>query len=220
MPDLSASALRTALLRPLPGHAAFADLSGYPRPSIEQALALVPPPRESAVLILVHPMGDTTHTLLMRRPVYKGVHSGQVAFPGGKREASDASLQATALREFAEETGADTKDFEVLGELTRIHIPPSHTLVTPVVAWAPQLGPLRPDPREVAALIDVPVSELLRKDILYSKTFRMGLDGSMREALYWNVNGEVVWGATAMMIAEFRAVLGHPLPPHRPLGRL
>ncbi|MBS1942133.1 MAG: CoA pyrophosphatase [Bacteroidetes bacterium] len=209
---LSPAKLRAALRGPLSGHAAFADLSGYPRPSIEEALALVPPPRESAVLILIHPVDGHDHTLLMRRPVYKGVHSGQIGFPGGKREPGDADLPATALREFREETGGGVEGFELLGELTRIHIPPSRTIVTPVVAWCAELGPLQPDPREVAQLLDVPLADLLRDDILRKKPVRIGLEGRTREVLYWDVQGETVWGATAMMIAELRTVLGHPLP--------
>lgn len=210
---LSPFELRTALRGPLPGHAAFADLSGYPRPSLEAALALSPPPRESAVLVLIHPVKGVDHTLLMRRPIYTGVHSGQISFPGGKREPEDDSLHATALREFREETGADTAGFEVVGDLSRIHIPPSKTLVTPVVAWSADLGRLRPDPREVAELLDVPLAELLRDDILRRKPFRMGLDGAERTAAYWDLNGQVVWGATALMIAELRTLLGHPVRP-------
>ncbi|MBP8824770.1 MAG: CoA pyrophosphatase [Flavobacteriales bacterium] len=176
-----------------------------------------PPPRESAVLILVHPVAGQDHTLLMRRPVYAGVHSGQIAFPGGKREAADASLIDTALREFREETGAATSAFEIVGELSRIHIPPSRTLVTPVVAWAPALGNLVPDPHEVDALLDVPLAHLLRNDILHRMPIPMGPGRMDRMAAYWDVNGEVVWGATAMMIAELRTVLGFPVSaPWRP----
>lgn len=209
---LSPHAIRSALQGPLPGHEAFVDLGGYPRPRPEEARAQNPPPRESAVLIVIHPLHGIDHTLLMRRPEYPGPHSGQIGFPGGKQEASDADLNATALREFREETGADTTPFQVLGQLSPIPIPPSRTVVTPVVAWTPALGPLVPDVREVAALIDVPLDDLMRDDILHRKPFRMGLDGTVRMAAYWDVRGEVVWGATALMIAELRTVLGHPPP--------
>lgn len=209
---LTPDILRVALDRPLPGHDAFLELSGYPRPSIEAALQMQPHLRESAVLILIHPVDGVDHTLLMRRPVYQGVHSGQISFPGGKREPDDPSLVATALREFTEETGAATTGFEIVGLLSRIPIPPSRMLVTPVVAWSADLGHLSPDSREVAKLIDVPFQELLRPDNLHRKSFPMGLDGAERMAAYWDIEGEVVWGATAMMIAELRTVLGHPLP--------
>ena len=205
---LSAEALREALNRPLPGHDAFAALSGYPRPSVEAALQLDPPPRESAVLVLIHSVQGVDHTLLMKRPVYDGVHSGQIGFPGGKREPGDRDLQATALREFAEETGADTAAFAVVGELSRIHIPPSRILVTPVVAWSAGLGPLRPDPREVDQLLDVPLPELLRDDLLKHRPMMLGTPRLEYNVAYWDVLGEVVWGATAMIIAELRAVLG------------
>lgn len=204
---ISPEELRSALQAPLPGYSSFAEFSGYPRPNIEEALRQDPPLRESAVLILIHPAAGVDRTLLMRRPVYQGVHSGQIGFPGGKREAGDIDLVATALREFGEETGGRTDNIQVVGQLTRIPIPPSRTLVTPMVGWAPQLGDLQPDQREVAALLDVPLSELLRPDILRRKTFRMGLKGEERMAAYWDIRGEVVWGATAMMIAELRAVL-------------
>lgn len=209
---LTPSALRAALKAPLPGYGSFTALSGYPRPTVEAALQADPPLRESAVLILVHPVDGVDHTLLMRRPVYKGVHSGQIGFPGGKKEPGDPSLLATALREFTEETGAPTDGFEVVGQLSRIPIPPSRTVVTPVVAWSSSLGRLAPDRREVAQLMDIPLHELLRNDILRRKPFTMGLDGAVRMAAYWDVRGEVVWGATAMMIAELRTALGYPVP--------
>lgn len=208
---LDPSELRKALLAPLPGHAAFAELGGYHRPSIEAALALIPPPRPSAVLILIHPVNGVDHTMLMRRPIYKGVHSGQIGFPGGKWEPEDPSLHATALREFQEETGADPSAFEIIGDLTRVHIPPSRTIVTPVVAWSPKLGTLDPDPREVDALLDIPLRELMRDDILRRKPFRIGPNGSERMGAYWDVKGETIWGATALMIAELRTLLGHPV---------
>lgn len=189
------------------------ELSGYQRPDLAEVLQRVPPPRESAVLVLFHPRNGEVHTLLMLRPTYDGVHSGQVAFPGGKREPQDVDLRATALREFAEETGGDSSGFAVLGELTRVFIPPSNALVTPVVAWADTLGALQPDPHEVEQLIDVPLSELLRADLMRRQRLFIKALGREAEVPYWDIQGQVVWGATAMMIMELRELLGglgHP----------
>lgn len=199
--------LRRAFSGTLPGHDAFLDLSGYKRPDLEAALRLDPTPRESAVLVLFYPQQEVLHTLLMLRPTYKGVHSGQVAFPGGRREPQDVDLFGTALREFEEETGATPTGLEMLGELSRIYIPPSHSLVTPYVAFASELGPTRPDPREVAALIETPVEELLRDDILKQREQYVQLMGRATQVPYFDVRGHVVWGATAMMLAELRELL-------------
>lgn len=198
--------LRRSLAGTLPGHDAFLELSGYKRPDLEAARRADPPPRESAVLALIYPKEGIAHTLLMLRPTYDGVHSGQVSFPGGRREPGDADLRRTAFREFAEETGA-VADAEVLGTLTPVYIPPSRSLVTPYVAIADALGPFAPDPREVAALIEAPLEQLLRDDILKRREQFIGIMGRAVEIPYFDVQGRVVWGATAMMIAELRELL-------------
>ena len=192
--------------RALPGHDDFRELSGYKRPDLDEVLRQVPPPRESAVLILLYPVNGELHTLLMLRPTYEGVHSGQVAFPGGHREGCDTDIRATALREFTEETGASHEGFEVLGELSRVYIPPSRALVTPVLAYTNELGPLRPDPREVAGLIPVSMASLRRDDSLKRTNLYIHVLGREAEVPYWDVDGHIVWGATALMIAELRAL--------------
>jgi 8-oxo-dGTP pyrophosphatase MutT (NUDIX family) len=199
--------LREALKGPLPGHDRFLELSGYKRPDLERARQLDPPPRESAVLALLHPRAGIWHTLLMLRPPYEGVHGGQVSFPGGRREPEDESLEHTALREFMEETGARGTAIEVLGTLSAVYIPPSRSLVTPYVGVATALAPLDPDPREVAELIDVPLHQLLRPDILKQREQYIQVLGRPTQIPYFDVNGHVVWGATAMMIAELRELL-------------
>ncbi len=199
--------LRRGLASPLPGHDDFLALSGYKRLDIERARAQDPPPRESAVLALLYPKAGELHCLLMVRPVYDGVHSGQVAFPGGKREAGDPTLMHTALREFKEETGADPSGAEVLGTLTPVYIPPSRMLVTPFVGYVERIGPWYPDPFEVARLIEAPLSLLLREDILKRRDQYIQIMGRTVEIPYFEVDREVVWGATALMLAELRELL-------------
>lgn len=205
--DRTLERLRTALKGQLPGHDSFLELSGYKRPDLERARKADPPPRESAVLALFHPRGNALHTLLMLRPDYDGVHSGQVSFPGGRREPGDASLEGTALREFMEETGATGTTIEVIGALTPIYIPPSRSLVTPFVGITDRLAPLAPDPREVAELIDTPLDLLMRDDILKRREQFIQVMGGRVQIPYFDVQGHVVWGATAMMIAELRELL-------------
>lgn len=200
--------LRRVLSEPLPGHDRFMAMSGYERPDVEEALKREPAPRESAVLAMLYPREGMLHTLLMVRPEYDGVHSGQVSFPGGKREEHDADLQATALREFGEETGARPDQVHVLGAMSRVYIPPSRMLVTPFLAYTPSLGVLRPDPEEVAALVEAPLREVLREDILRFRMQELGAGGIRMRVPYFDIRGQVVWGATAMMIAELRELFG------------
>lgn len=199
--------LRERLRKELPGHAHFHELSGYKRPDLDAVLQQQPPPRESAVLITLFPQAGEWHTLLMLRPEYEGVHSGQIAFPGGHREAHDPDLRATALREFSEEMGATTAGFEVLGELTRVYIPPSRALVLPVIANAPHMPALVPDATEVAAAIPVPLHDLMRGDILKRGKRYVAVLQREVDVPYWEIQGHMVWGATAMMVAELRELL-------------
>ena len=199
--------LRASLCEPLPGHGAFIELSGYQRPEIDEVLRRTPPPKESAVLVLLYEEQRELRTLLMLRPTYKGVHSGQVAFPGGHREAGDTDLRQTALREFSEEIGIASDHFVVLGTLTRVFIPPSNTLVTPVLTYVGALGTPSPDPKEVEALIPVPLEELLRDDILKHRTLYVHALKREAEVPCWDISGHVVWGATALMVAELRELL-------------
>ncbi|MDX9750105.1 MAG: CoA pyrophosphatase [Flavobacteriales bacterium] len=199
--------LRRTGIGTLPGHAEFMRMAGYERPPAE-AVADDPAVRASAVLIPLYAVGAVPHTLLMLRPTYNGVHSAQVSFPGGKHEPGDPDLAHTARREFTEETGAPTDGMQLIGPLTPVYIPPSRTVVTPWLAHAHELGPFTPDPTEVAELIPVPLDELMRHDTLTtSRVYIHNLDQ------YWKVpafrlQGHVVWGATALMIAELRAILG------------
>lgn len=190
-----------------PGHDDFRELSGYARPDIASIIKQQPPPRESAVLILLYPDNGELNTLLILRPEYDGVHSGQVAFPGGHREASDKDLRATALREFTEETGAAHEAFTVIGELTQVYIPPSRSLVTPVLALTDRVPHMKPDPREVQRVISVPIPHVLRDDIMKRTRMFVRAIGRELDVPYWDVEGQVVWGATALMIAELRDLL-------------
>jgi 8-oxo-dGTP pyrophosphatase MutT (NUDIX family) len=199
--------LREALGTSLPGHDGFLQFSGYQRPDIAAVMVQKPPPRESAVLALLYPKDAVLHTLLMLRPTYDGVHSGQVAFPGGRREPEDPSLMHTALREFTEETGASDTAIEVLGPLSPVYIPPSRSLVTPYVAYTESLGKLSPDPREVDTLIETPVDRLLDYDVMKKGPQFIKVLGRTSTVAYFDVQGHVVWGATAMMLAELRELL-------------
>ena len=158
MRNLTLEDIRTALQKPLPGLAAQIKLA--PEFRVE-SLRATPPvdARTAGVLILLYPHNGVWYFPLIKRAEDGLTHGGQISLPGGSQEAGE-SLQETARREACEEIGAACADVEVLGQLSTIYIPPSNFLVTPTVGYADQRPDFRCDPREVAELIEVPLSTL------------------------------------------------------------
>lgn len=121
-------------------------------------------PRQAAALVLLYPdAAGIAHIVLTVRPGGEHVHAGQVALPGGKREAADAYPVGTALREATEEVGLDpaAAGVETLGVLDTVDVRVSGFLMVPVLAVARIEPVLRADPREVAELSRVPVARFL-----------------------------------------------------------
>ncbi|MGF1565688.1 MAG: NUDIX hydrolase [Flavobacteriales bacterium] len=208
--DLQPDRLRDRLLRPLPGLSAHAEVMSYVRQSANEVRERRNDYREGAVLVLLYKHVEVWHTSLIVRPTYDGVHSGQVAFPGGKRDTGDPDLLFTALREANEEVGVNPQAVTPLGQLSEIYIPPSNFLVRPFVGMVSQRPDFRADPREVASILEVPLSHFLAIDAVKKETVRIST-GLQMKVDGFEVDGHLVWGATAMMLAELRAVLSELL---------
>ena len=211
MSNLSATALltglRDGLTRDLPGHAGFLAMAGWRTEAIEEARQRDGTPRESAVLVLLHPAENMVRTTLIVRPHYEGVHSGQVAFPGGRREPGDKDMQATALRETEEEIGVAGGNVEIIGALSTLYIPPSRSLVTPFVGWLTVPPAYAPDAREVAEVFEVSVEELMDPAALgRTQRYIHNVDSDTSVPCF-RLHGHEVWGATAMMLWELRELL-------------
>lgn len=161
--------------------------------------------REAAILILLYPHEDSIYTVLMQRPDYVGVHGGQISFPGGKKEASDADLIHTAIREAHEETGADMTKLSVINTLTPLFIPVSNIIVTPVVGWLEEKPVYSHQREEVVFLFDVDLNRLLDKKIVKTKPFK--IRGEDIDVRYYDYDGHVIWGATAMIIHELLTII-------------
>ncbi|MBX2828835.1 MAG: CoA pyrophosphatase [Flavobacteriaceae bacterium] len=163
--------------------------------------------KKAAVLCLFYPneVGETYFMLILRK-TYKGVHSAQVGFPGGKTEKEDASMEATALRETEEEIGVPRKQVTVLKQLTEIYIPPSNFFVQPFLGITHSTPDFVPQEEEVEALIAVPLHEFLDDKINITKTLTTSYAKEI-EVPAFNLQGHVVWGATAMMLNEIREIL-------------
>jgi 8-oxo-dGTP pyrophosphatase MutT (NUDIX family) len=156
--------------------------------------------RVAAVLILLYPHNGSIHTILMQRPQYDGIHGGQISFPGGKKEPGDKTIIDTALREAEEETGIDPSTINVINTLTPLFIPVSNMIVTPVLAWTESRPDFTGHEKEVVFLFDVDLSKLFDPDIIKVKP--MTVRGEQIEVRYYDYDGHVVWGATAMIIKE------------------
>ena len=195
-------ALKSALQRDLPGPAAQMLLAPAQRQTEPLSAA---PPRQSAVLALLHPSSDGIALFFTVRPESLRHHGGQISFPGGGAEDRDRTLQDTALRETEEELGFPTADVDILGKLTPLFIAPSHNIVHPFVGWIPAQPSLHPDPTEVASVLTVPMGVLLDHDTLSSCSW--WLDGQRLAAPCFLVEGKTIWGATAMMLNELLEVI-------------
>ncbi len=192
----------------LPGEAAHYQMAPDERPGLatDSANANI-----GSVLLLVYPRRETPHLLLIQRTEYQGVHSGQVSFPGGKMEARDKDLSETALRETEEETGWPAKAVSVLGEISRLYIPPSNFMVYPIVGFSLDLWQFRLERQEVEHIIEVPLALLFENHIRKRGLIRLS-NGNSVDCPYYDLKGHVVWGATAMMLNEFISLLSNPYP--------
>ena len=161
--------------------------------------------RLSAVLIYLYLNNDRLYTAFIKRPTYKGVHSGQISLPGGKMELNDLSLMHTAYREAEEEISINAKDLNDIGELSKLYIPPSNFLVSPFIGFQERKPKLIADKREVDQILEVPVAELLHRYDYEEAIIDLG--GVRRKVKGFYLEENLVWGATAMIVREFLEVL-------------
>jgi 8-oxo-dGTP pyrophosphatase MutT (NUDIX family) len=198
--------IKERLKQALPGSAAQVKMASTLRSTLSLPAQPNEHTRKSAVLILFYPFENIIHIPLMVRPVYKGVHSGQVSLPGGRWEEGDPTLIETALREAQEEVGIIPNHIEILGTLSELYVPASNFMVLPVVGAATQRPDFKPDPYEVDRLLEVPLDEL--QDITRIGSKEIVVRESITiQAPYYDLQGHTVWGATAMIISELNEII-------------
>jgi len=161
--------------------------------------------RIAAVLILLYPNDGSIYTVFMQRHNYDGVHGGQISFPGGKKEPADSDVVHTAIREAMEETGVNGAEVNVLGTLTPLFIPVSNMIVTPVVGWMDRRPDFSHQPEEVVFLIEAELKRFLDPAIIKIKPFE--IRGEMLDVRYFDYDGNVIWGATAMILNELLNII-------------
>ena len=163
-------------------------------------------PKKAAVMMLFYPKNTITHLVLIVRNTYPGVHSSQIAFPGGRVEEFDINLQQTALRETHEEIGIPPHKINVVRPFTEIYIPPSNFMVYPFLGYCKHEIAFELQQEEVAGIIELPFSEFMDEAIVVTKT----MDTSYSESIdvpCFKVEEHYIWGATAMMLSELKETL-------------
>ena len=162
--------------------------------------------KKAGVLALFYPSNGRVWLVFIRRAEYPGVHSGQISFPGGGREEGDQDMVATALREAEEEIGVSRNTVIPIGNLTDLFIPPSNFLVTPVVGYTYARPDFMPDPDEVNEILEVPLDLLLDDKARQEKDITIFPAVKIKVPCFY-IDGNIIWGATAMMLNELIDVI-------------
>ncbi len=193
------------LTLPLPGAVAHEPLRAVSVASATLQFNHTLPPKPGSVLILLYTEDGLIKFPLTKRATYKGAHSGQISLPGGKTEPGENEIE-TALRECEEEIGVPLATMKVLGKLSNFFVIPSNFMVTPVIAYTLTKPAYKANAIEVDTIIEGSLMKLIddnsvkEKEITIANEFRL-------MAPHFEIEGEIVWGATAMMLNEFRMVV-------------
>lgn len=161
--------------------------------------------KKGAVMAIIYAKDNIPHLLLIERNTYKGAHSGQISFPGGKLESGESALSA-AMRECEEEVGIAADSYRVLSPLTEVYVWASNFMVYPFLAISDSLDSLTPDPKEVKSIIEMPIAHFFENKNKSEMMMKSYLGVSLK-APYYDVHEVPLWGATAMMISEIEHLL-------------
>jgi len=179
------------LPRPRPGHRVYTEVE-------ETAL-------KAGVMVLLYPRAGSLHLVLIRRPGTVLHHRDQIGLPGGGLEADETGEQA-ALRETWEEVGVPAEKIKILGHLTPLYIPPSNYCIYPVVGTLDETPAFQPCPEEVAEIIEVPLAHLLNPRHSRAETWTVQDQPVL--VPFYAFGHHKIWGATAMVLAEFLELAG------------
>lgn len=197
------SKIKHQLSNNLPGELAHVKMAPVTRKEQLKFVKDYSKAQKAAVLILLYLHENNIYIPFIKRPEYDGVHSGQIAFPGGKIEKSDNDLTETALREADEETGIKTEDVTILGYLSDLYVPPSNFLVTPVLGYSEKKPLFKTDKTEVAGLFNFLLEDILDKHNRSFESVLASTDRSRIKVPCFRINQQIIWGATAMILMEF-----------------
>ena len=202
--SLTLERVRAGLRRPLPGLNAQVRMSPQPRPGTERILDPSLDCRRAGVLLLLYPGDEGLCLVLTRRTESLQSHQGQISLPGGSLEPGETAEEA-ALREANEELAVDPTALTILGQLSPLYIPPSGFCIYPIVAYADRRPAFVPSDGEVAEVIEEPLDHLVDSATCVEEVWQ--LRGQAVRVPFYQIGRNKVWGATAMVLCEFVALL-------------
>jgi 8-oxo-dGTP pyrophosphatase MutT (NUDIX family) len=191
---------------PLPGQDAQYIMAGDNIRHKKIDLSALSNYKKSAVCLLFYEHDNDVYFALMRRPTTHQYHAGQIALPGGSCD-GDETYEQTALRELYEETGVAITEENIMGRLTPLYIPVSNFYIQPVVACINSKPLFKPSLEEVEELIECKLSYILDESIISETMVNLTTSGLKIKAPYFNVEGNVLWGATAMLLSEVKQMM-------------
>jgi len=193
---------------PLPAEASQFKMSPpFRRELISRYKEAMKDAKRAGVLAMFYPNAtNETHLALILRKTYKGVHSAQIGFPGGKYEAEDKTLKHTAIRETWEEIGVPEHQIKIVKQMTEVYIPPSNFYVQPYIGITKETPKFIKQDDEVEDIVEVSLAHFLDENTVGNKLVATSYTAKIEVPAY-ELNGHVVWGATAMMLSEIKDVL-------------
>lgn len=159
---------------------------------------------QAAVLILLYLADNEIYFFLTKRTDELKHHKGQISLPGGKQEGNEKLID-TALRETQEEIGINKTSISIIGTITPLFVPVTGFMIYPFIGYSHNKLEPKPDPVEVATIFSVNISDLLNKE--NRTTEQRNIRGYDVQVPYFKLNDYQVWGATSMILSEFRDLI-------------
>ncbi|MEZ4796251.1 MAG: CoA pyrophosphatase [Flavobacteriaceae bacterium] len=193
---------------PLPAEASQFKMSPpFRRELISRYKKAMKDAKRAGVLAMFYPNStNETHLVLILRKTYKGVHSAQIGFPGGKFEDDDKTLKQTAIRETWEEIGVPEHEIKIVKQMTEVYIPPSNFYVQPFIGITEVTPKFMKQDEEVEDIVEVSLAHFLDENNVGNKLVATSYTEKIEVPAYV-LNGHVVWGATAMMLSEIKDII-------------